>query len=141
MEQETKITHKVCSQCKDDKNITEFYYDNTNKRYRASCKNCHNAVILKHYRSLSFEERSRRNTKMCRKQDAKFLETYGVTYSHMHYENRKLHTGPRVCSVCGSTDNVHLHIPDYNNYTVVIQLCKKHHHELHSQLRRDLEDA
>ena len=43
---------KICSKCKEDKNICEFYVDPNNKKYRASCKICFN-LNAKKYRDCN----------------------------------------------------------------------------------------
>ncbi len=40
---------KICSKCKEEKNVCDFYADPNNQKYRASCKVCFN-LTLKKYR-------------------------------------------------------------------------------------------
>jgi hypothetical protein len=43
---------KICSKCKEDKDVCEFYVDPNNKKYRASCKICFN-LNAKKYRDCN----------------------------------------------------------------------------------------
>jgi hypothetical protein len=35
------------------------------------------------------------------------------------------------CEVCGTTENIHRHHPDYTRPEIINFLCRKHHNELH----------
>ena len=35
------------------------------------------------------------------------------------------------CEVCGTTENLHMHHPDYSKPAWVITLCPEHHAEIH----------
>ena len=39
---------KICSKCKEEKKVCEFYVDSNNQKYRASCKFCFNLNVKKH---------------------------------------------------------------------------------------------
>lgn len=36
------------------------------------------------------------------------------------------------CQICGTTENVEIHHPNYNDYLKINLLCKKHHTDLHN---------
>jgi hypothetical protein len=43
---------------------------------------------------------------------------------------------PGPCAVCGSTEHVDGHHPDYDRPLVVIWLCRLHHRQRHAEMRR-----
>lgn len=45
-----------------------------------------------------------------------------------------IHKGP--CQVCGTTENVDLHHPDWTRPLETVPLCRKHHRQLHAEERR-----
>ena len=42
---------------------------------------------------------------------------------------------PEPCEICGTTEDIHGHHPDYSKPLEVIWLCRKHHAALHKELR------
>ena len=40
------------------------------------------------------------------------------------------------CQVCGTTENVDLHHPDWTRPLETVPLCRRHHRQLHAEERR-----
>lgn len=142
---------KVCSKCKLEKDIKEFFKDKRTKDgLYTACKKCHQLYSLdpkrvkknkkyqKVYRKVDKNKiRSREYHKnyhfliindirkkfLCRQQTNKFVRE-GII--------KKL-----PCAVCGKLKS-QAHHKDYNNSKDVIWLCIKHHAELHQELRKNV---
>jgi Autographiviridae endonuclease VII len=81
------VITKVCSTCKIEKDISEFYYDQTYDRYYYVCKSCHSAYVKQY-------ELDNPSAKMDRYRKKK----YGI--SPFQFEVMLLCQGGR-CQACG----------------------------------------
>ncbi len=124
----TKITegNKKCSKCKIIKSRDNFrlakmttyktvsgeikaYYN-----HRTVCKLCQNKRVIEYQREHPEKTAIRLKTKKA------------IIQGIIKKEN---------CSVCDTSENLHVHHKDYSNYLDVVWLCKTHHEELHRKER------
>lgn len=50
-------------------------------------------------------------------------------------KKKNLYLYPEICMICGETKNIDFHHPDYNFPYSVYPLCKKHHKEIHQNIK------
>jgi hypothetical protein len=122
------LKSKICTHCKIDKPITEYYRSEKGATidiiYKSRCKACDNAKGLEKFHNLTPEQkrqRSSRITPQYRKNSA--LKTkYGITLEE--YEIRYKEQNGK-CAICQSVHDV-LHV-DHDHKTKIVRklLCRK----------------
>lgn len=142
--QPTEVYEKMkkCSQCKQEKNTSEFSKDKYQKDgLRCHCKVCHSLDHKKYYNThrneninKSYEWRKNNPDKV-----RKYYETNIQRYPEKH--KAKLLSGqyPHLLTVLGecncNIEKKQNHHPDYSKPFEVIRLCTKCHGAEHRRLR------
>ena len=86
-----KVLHKQCTKCKENKVISEFYFNITRNLYNSWCRKCHSSDSVERRKRSSIEHRQQ----IYRRQNLKTL--CGITveqYDEMHSNQRGL------CRIC-----------------------------------------
>lgn len=137
---------KICSKCKQDKPLEEFYPDKRAiDRLQTRCKTCQKAYRQSE-RGRAVERRNAqtesrkayqrryRQTELSKAAQQRGQQQYRINNPHKKaahsaisnaIRDGKLERGP--CEVCGTTSNVHGHHEDYDKPLDVAWLCRKHH--------------
>jgi uncharacterized protein YlaI len=134
---------KTCTECKDEKSLSEFYaHPRGNLGRMHVCKNCHRARVtlrrktnprVQEYDRLRYQRPERQV--QGRANSKRWRETYPEAYRAQTavsnaVRDGRLKKGP--CTICGASENVHGHHRDYNKPLEVIWLCAKCHHRIHA---------
>jgi ribosomal protein S27AE len=150
---------KTCSECKQDKTLSEFYVHKAMlDGYLNKCKECVKSRIKKH-RNENIEkikeyDKQRANLPhriQARKQYSqspkgkeahakahkKYIEKFPMARAAQVIVGNAIRDGrlivKKICSVCGSNKLVEAHHDDYTKPLDIRELCKKCHKEWHSQ--------
>jgi len=138
------MINKVCSACRIDKPISEFYKQKYGKNgLRASCKSCCNKDSRLWFEANIIRDREKgrkwyQQNKEKRMSSINIWETKNIVKKmaqqavHIAIRSKKLIRKP--CAVCGNL-KVDAHHPDYSRPLEVIWLCRKHHIEIHRKER------
>lgn len=59
-----------------------------------------------------------------------------IARSIANVEQKRGNLVPEPCEICGTTEDIEKHHPDYRFPKLVTWLCRKHHLDLHHPLRR-----
>lgn len=97
--------------------------------YRHQCKDCrnvvHREVHAKRKTSDRYMENRRKNQRLYYRRHADRVGAHRLAREHK--DSLKSDT----CSNCGSTENLHMHHPDYKEPLKVITLCVPCHEAVH----------
>jgi len=126
---------KVCSKCKEELDVSEFYKDKRAKDgLYSSCKKCQREYgknnyekYVKEYQKNNRELLNRWYRKYFSKEDKNKLKKCRAKL-FWAIKSNKITRGE--CEVCGQK-NTEAHHPDYDKPLDVIWLCKKHHTLIH----------
>lgn len=145
---------KACSRCKTEKNESEFSKNrrNTDGLFYV-CKDCsreckkiwteQNKEHLRNYRETDSYKKSihkYRSTNKCKERYKEYLELNPVAkqklivrqFTRSQIISKKIVKLP--CQVCGELKS-EAHHKDYNKPLEVVWLCRKHHRELHNNIK------
>ena len=136
---------KICSQCKKEKVLSDFYFRVDQNKYRANCKKCccnqkyeyvdedrekfNKRIYLYRMRNI---EKTREREKI---KAAKFRLKYPLKYKARIKISTLIRAGKlkqQSCEVCGIFPT-QAHHEDYNKPLEVKWLCLKHHAMLHRE--------
>ncbi len=106
---------KQCSQCKEQKYLTEFYERTDQAGFRSMCKKCF------------LSNCTQRKTKNMHKINAKVKLRTELLAGRISPSQR--------CQSCGKAKKVDGHHPDYNMPLAVLWLCRSCHMKLHRIIR------
>ena len=150
---------KICKTCKQLLSVENFYSHKAMKDGRLNiCKDCTRKRVGKHrienIKTIQAYDRKRGKTKQRRDAVKKYqeenramLNEFKCAWRLANKHKVKAQNKARVawlkgliqknpCEVCGAI-KVEGHHPNYDEPLNVIWLCKKHHAELHVQLREE----
>lgn len=145
---------KRCIGCGETKPITDFYWDNRDRRHRSRCKACHNeqAKTARDARQAAGLERERKReyrrarpevhretSKRYRVANAEKIAAYATQRDPEKQRARRaakyaVETGQlerEACEDCGTTENIHGHHEDYSKPLEVTWLCSMCHGKRH----------
>ena len=110
-------------------------------KYNYICKNCKKPYIAKKRTGETCSQkccmglwRKRNRTKNnIYLSNLKKKHKLQVNARNAVYRDRKLRPElyPQECCICGVTENIEYHHPDYNFQLSVYPMCKRHHTQLH----------
>ena len=153
------IMKKKCLKCGQEKDIVFFSKDRTRlSGLQSWCKICR-AESSKSWK----QKNKKRHCELNRKWEQKNREKVNKTKSLWRKNNKEIYNESRrrwkrkhpiahiahymvnneiyngkliklPCEICGTTNNIHAHHPDYSKPLNIIWLCRKHHIELHSNI-------
>lgn len=141
---------KVCTICKEDKSISEYYpiyYKKLNKTYLQSrCKSCDKIVKNKwssenkaeireqkrDYRERTREERNIQSKNYYRKADPKKIKARSILGYHVRYGKI---IKPELCEGCMEKQELHGHHIDYDKPLDVKWLCITCHAKEHVRIK------
>ena len=150
---------KTCKKCLESKSFESFYkHSGMRDGFLSICKEC-TIQRIKRYRKNNIEtireyDRERGKTEARRKQAKKYqqkhreeIQKYKIEWRKNHPKLAKAHNAvaraiakkqliQQPCSVCGILQS-EAHHPDYDAPLEVVWLCRKHHSELHNQIRKN----
>lgn len=143
---------KICFKCKKEKTLSDFYkHSAMADGYLGKCKECARAdsearraekekdpqwVLAERDRHRKKQERYRKLGLAALQNAAERSRRYSEKYpdkARAHALSR--HLKPKPCEVCGATEKIERHHPDYGRPKLVRWLCKRHHNELHLKER------
>ena len=119
---------KVCFKCEKRKPLSAFYrHSETADGRLGKCKECTREDVRQHRKD---------NIDAVREYDRRrgFRGTRGEVYNM----TRKRASGK--CELCGSTDNLEKHHPNYDNPKEIVVLCRKCHRTTHSIINLNQEE-
>lgn len=149
-----KSATKICRNCQIHKPLTEYYtHQAMSDGHLNKCKDCVKRRIGKH-RENNLERiqeydrergRTEKRKQKCRIYQKSHREETDAAKKAWYQRNRHKRRANSLvgwaikhgflkvhpCSVCGSTEKVEGHHPDYSKPLEVIWLCGKHHKEIH----------
>jgi hypothetical protein len=143
------MKEKKCFKCEEEKPLTEFYrHKQMADGYLNKCKECVKTYVRGYYRLHEEErkhyERERNKTPERKLQRAEYQRTRRLNHREKCRANDAVGKAklkgrlvPEPCEVCGTTENVEAHHPDYSKPLDVQWLCFTHHRELHYAMRED----
>lgn len=141
---------KVCTICKEDKNISEYYpiyYKKLDKTYfQSRCKSCDKTVKEKwrsenheairdqkrEYRKRTREERRIQSRNYYKKIDHKKIKARGLLN---HKIRSKQIIRPELCEDCMQKTELHGHHHDYDKPLEVKWLCSSCHAKEHARIK------
>ncbi len=132
-------THKKCSECKEDKMLSEFYRDRTQvDGHHGYCKKCSSIARYKN------REKTRKHVREWLRENIKKHPEYNQrsrerliklgrdkVYSEYQTALKKGIIKKEPCKICKKKYRVNGHHPDYSKPLEVIWLCPIHHKQLH----------
>jgi len=141
---------KTCCKCGRAMPFAEFPRDSIKKDGLSSyCRACNSAVAKAWHvaHREQYRERAKRYRATHRKECTerwnrcrlKNLEYYKLIHRVGETARRADGMPNRICAVCGTTENVHYHHPDYTKPLEVVPLCALHHKATHSQSTERIE--
>lgn len=145
------ILYIQCTKCLQIKDYTHFYTTKSSLWYRWVCKECEkikrqeNKEFLhdkmkKYYREHKEERRKYnreyrlRNKEKLKRYDKQkrekkwYVKIHNKTISFV----RAMGLSLNKCCLCGGTNKIELHHPDYNKWYEVVVVCNWCHKEIHS---------
>jgi hypothetical protein len=152
---------KVCTVCKKEKDVSEFYIRKKSRLgYYSNCKKCHYILtkswaIKNNTRRKELNRKCHRSLKgkttlsIWRKNNREKMNTYhkkwmnkfpGRTkiYDKVKYAKKTGLITYQPCVVCGATENTVCHHEDYSKPLNVIWFCTLHHSETHSKASKNV---
>jgi hypothetical protein len=136
--------YKTCLKCKTEKPVGEF---TPAKRYLNGlyswCKECVRERDRERAADPEFRAKGRERTRAYRKRNAEAQREQARQHRRENPEkiraqnaiNGRVRHGTltrQPCRVCGSSERVHAHHPDYAKPLDVYWLCAQHHRQLHT---------
>ena len=156
---------KPCFKCGQVKPLSEFYKHSQMKDgHLNKCKECTKKDVQKNYRNHidSYKEYERKRANLPHRVEARKkyskTEAYAVAISKSRKNYRKkypekykantavgsaLKNGSLVkkpCQICGSTEKIEAHHPDYSKPLDIRWLCSACHHKWHKDMRMNEEN-
>ena len=150
-----KMNTKVCSRCKQEKPLTEFY-ESKRDGFRSRCKLCHKVDVKEYFNRLEVKERRRIPKKIYgeeyrsrpgmgdstrdyireymreyRKNPGVKLKIWGRSYTNNAVMAGKIKREP--CAFCGGKKTEAHHL-DYGQPWMVMWLCPSCHRKVHQKL-------
>lgn len=122
---------KKCARCGELKPLEEFHKSRFgNGGRQAYCKACQ-AKCMRQWR--------RDNPDQCREHQRKHIATHRKRHQDRAIARQKitwlLKSGkltPGPCIVCGTTEDIQAHHPDYSKPPDVVWICRPHHQDHHA---------
>ncbi len=127
---------KICGICKQEKNITEYYYDTRNKAYHYSCKSCVKKIATEHYKRTGyFKTKQGKNAwnRASKKAYKKHFKKWMCRAKTRYYVKIGKLIKPVMCELYSPHPKVpcygkiEAHHSDYSKPLLVKWLCSKHH--------------
>lgn len=147
---------RVCSKCKNEKSLSDFYFRKSRQQYETQCKSCRAAQFSEAEKSpekraarsalRKIARRSEINRARERRNSAAFRAKYPQKAAAKRAVRSAIERGemarPDACQVCGATARrqdgitaVQAHHPDYSRPLDVIWLCPWCHAKAHANER------
>lgn len=150
----------LCSKCKKEKRVEDFYKDKRRKSgIYSACKKCHNEYFsgnkypkeyyrkawVKWWNKLSEKDRKKwrklnsTSQKKWRQNNPNYFKNYFKVGNNKKKRDVRNLTNRRIkakspCEVCGNKV-AEKHHPDYNKPLEVVWLCRQHHIDLHIKIK------
>ena len=135
---EGNMETKICSRCKQEKTIGEFYKHNRDG-YRSRCKSCQGEDSKEYFRRPEVKERTksyyRKYDKDYRKRPYVMVKDFARSYLNHAIQAGRVNREP--CSMCGK-EQAEGHHEDYYQPLLIVWLCPPCHQATH---RLDKENA
>lgn len=138
-DQQPVINVKTCTQCLEQKPVSDFYKSIINKdRLLGRCKICHTDQVNKNKnnRKLSLYKDIAPNKKFWLKEN----KLKAKAHQMVGYAVQKGDLIRQPCERCGTKEKVVAHHEDYNKPLDVVWLCQYHHRERHLEIDRENKD-
>jgi len=139
-------TLRRCYICKKLKPLEEFVRDKSRSSgFGYSCKICNrlrNRVYHEQHSSdrAEYFQDYRKNNKECRLREAAREKRNRPIRRIQEIARTKTTIAPS-CVLCGSTENLERHHPDYNKPFEIVTLCRRCHQRIHNPLVLTVEGA
>ena len=132
---------KKCLNCKEVKELSEFYFDSYHKKYRYNCKSCHRKMAKPFNNAYTKTEKGKEAINRASKRAAvKFPEKWNARAKLRYAVKIGKIIKPEVCEKStGYCKGVQAHhYAGYNddNWKNVIWLCSQHHAQEHLRIDR-----
>jgi len=140
------MEEKKCTKCGKVKPPSEFNKDKQIKKdgRRPSCRDCQHKEDKEYY--LNNKNSVNERSKQWRFTHLKERRIYNKKYRKEHHTREAVYIKfkcavirgkllKKPCEVCGSTNRIHGHHPDYLKPLDVKWLCSQHHREEHNRLK------
>jgi len=119
---------KICSKCKQEKPLSEFYKHNRDG-YRARCKDCSKEDFNEYNKKTGYANRYMREHSQ---RPAVKIKNIARWFTRDKVRRGKLTKEP--CAFCGK-EQVQAHHIDYREPLIIVWLCPDCHRELHQKLK------
>ena len=84
---------RICTKCKKEKNISDFYIDRRNNKPRTACKDCYNKDSNRARQARGTTDKDR---------DTRFKRVFGISIDDY---NEMLRNQDYKCAICGTTES------------------------------------